>query len=533
MNCSADEPMLGRRSHASGNLLRPDIRLIWISLPLFFVAWIGLMQPLRLLDFWWHLKAGEVIVASRAIPQVDAFSFTFAGQPFGYAQYWLGEVIYYITFRLGGLALLIALNAALLVLAIALILHLCLEATDRMQVAVLCCLAGAVELGLFSNMRPQTYAMPLFAAFYWVLWRYREGRADHLWLLPFLMVLWVNVHGTFVLGIALIVIVFGAEVGRRAVLGERPDTLSSRALARLVLTLAFTAAAAAVNPEGLRVFVNVWQLQVNPAVRVFITEWQAPDLGASTGLRTFIGPFFLATLVFLYSDHLSLTELGLYLAMAILGLQARRNGIWFALAITPMVARHLAHLDLPHELKERCGQLRLSSLFRRQARTRPGTSMQRVRLNQAILSFLALFTVLLSPWVRPNLQVPRLRTEWVDQSTPVRAMDYIARNNLQGNIFHVQSYGDYLIWRLWPQQRSFFDGRVHLFDATFVQDYLAVFRDPNWELWLANYGIRYLLLPKADPTDPNAAALIRSARELAAWRVLYEDQVAVLFERVE
>ncbi|MFQ5858041.1 MAG: hypothetical protein ACE5LU_20750, partial [Anaerolineae bacterium] len=140
------------------------------------------MHPLRKLDFWWHLKMGEVIFTSGEIPRVDLFSSIQAGQPFVH-QMWLGEVVYYLTYRAGGFPLLIVFSTVLLLLAFIPIYHLCLEASDRLRAPILCSLVAAFVLGLYSNLRPQSYSFVFFAAFYWILWGYREGRRDFRWAL--------------------------------------------------------------------------------------------------------------------------------------------------------------------------------------------------------------------------------------------------------------------------------------------------------------------------------------------------------------
>jgi len=122
-----------------------------------------------------------------------------------------------------------------------------------------------------------------------------------------------------------------------------------------------------------------------------------------------------------------------------------------------------------------------------------------------------------------------LRTQLLEIGTPVGAMDYIAEHGFRGNMFHPQAYGDYLIWRLWPQQKSFIDGRTHLFSLSFVQDYFGIFHDDRWESRLAKYDIQYLLLPKG---DASCALMIEDAQSSPRWKLLYEDNVSVLFEGV-
>lgn len=510
----------------TGTMPRLRLQHLWIGIPGIAIAWMGLMHPLRMLDFWWHLKVGEVIVTSGQIPRVDLFSFTQTGRPFIY-QNWLGEVLYYLTYRAGGLPLLITLNAMLLLIAFLPILHLSLEATTQPRIAALGSLVAAFGLGWYSNVRPQVYSFVLFSLFYWILWGYREHRRDHLWALPLLMLLWVNLHGAFVLGIGLIFLVLGFEALHRALCGPSADTLVYSELAKLTLILALTVLACLANPEGYRVFAYVRQLQVDPASQQLVTEWQPPNIREMSGLLCFFVPFFLVLLVFFYSHtRLDLIELGLFLAFASFGLTATRNGIWFSLIAAPMLTRHLAALEVSVSSEK----MRLSPLLKalsQRPKGRQSGKKEAYWLNWAILLCLICFTLLLSPWVRIHLKAERLRPELVEKGTPVGAMEYIAEHHLTGNVFHPQRYGDYLIWRLWPQQRSFIDGRVHLYPLSFVQDYVLVFHDEHWEERLSKYDIQYLLLAK----EKNAERMIGDAQNSESWILLYEDDISVLLAK--
>jgi len=528
MSHTTSQQTPGEASSASLSLSRLRIEHLWMLLPAVVVAWMGFTRSLQALDFWWHLKMGEVIFTSGGIPRVDLFSFTHAGRAFVY-QNWLGEVLYYLTYRVGGFPLLIALNTVLLLLAVVPILHLCLEAIDRLRVAVVCGLGAAIMLGLYGNVRPQAYSFVLFAVFYWILWGYRDSRRDYLWALPLLMILWVNLHGAFVLGIGMMGIVLGTETVRRVVRGPRADTLAPSALAKLACMLGLTVLASMANPEGYRVFAYVRQLQVDPSSQSFVTEWQVPDIKNWSGVLTFFGAFFITLLVFFYTCcPLNLTELGLFCAFAVLGLGSLRSGIWFALITAPMLARHLVAARIPNLREEMRGRPYLGTLVRWLESRRGGGLTNLHVLNWGILLCLVLFTVILSPWVRPYLGTGRLNRPLVEKRAPVGAMDYIAEHHLRGNIFHPQMYGDYLIWRLWPQQRSFIDGRVHLYDESFVQDYILVFHDDNWESRLAKYDITYLLLPQDDELS---GSMVEDARSSKNWIPLYEDKISVLFEK--
>ena len=86
---------------------------LWLGLPVFVLLWKNFLFPIPVLDFWWHLKVGEVIAATRSIPRIDQFSFTAAGKPF-IVQNWLADLSYYGMYRLGGLSLIAFVNTLIL-----------------------------------------------------------------------------------------------------------------------------------------------------------------------------------------------------------------------------------------------------------------------------------------------------------------------------------------------------------------------------------------------------------------------------------
>jgi hypothetical protein len=79
------------QTHSSW-LPKVTIDHLWLAVPIALTAGVGFLLKLRLIDFWWHLKAGEIIV-KRVHSRTDLFSFTAARHPFIF-QNWLVEVIY-------------------------------------------------------------------------------------------------------------------------------------------------------------------------------------------------------------------------------------------------------------------------------------------------------------------------------------------------------------------------------------------------------------------------------------------------------
>ena len=288
------------------------IEHLWLAAPFFVIFLKGLRAPLPLLDFWWHLKMGEIIVATRSIPRIDLFSYTAAGKPF-IVQNWLVEILYHGIHRLGGLPLLISLNAVMLSIALLFVFLLCRESTQRIKVAVLStflvCLAFPV------NARPQVFSFVLFALFYWILDGYRFHYRDKLWLLPLIMIVWVNAHGAFVVGLGLMAVFLVSESIRRMGDPNSKDTLSFRALRKLCFVFAACIAATLLNPESFKVYDYIHIVLSDRASQQLVMEWQPPQIDTLLGFQMFFGLFGLAILGLIYSlRRINLTDLALFLA---------------------------------------------------------------------------------------------------------------------------------------------------------------------------------------------------------------------------
>jgi hypothetical protein len=495
------------------------IEKLWLLLPVFLIVYKGFIFPLPPLDFWWHLKMGEVIATTESIPRVDSFSFTAAGQPF-VVQNWMGELIYFWTYRIGGFPLLVCMATAITLAGFLLMYRLCLDATRNPRVVAVVGFLAA--LGNYGFLRPQTYSFLLFAAFYLVLEQYRQGRRDRLWILPILMVFWVNLHGAFILGLGLIGLYVAAEGCRRAVDPSTTRALSAVQIRKLLLILSLCVLATLLNPEGAGIFGYLRTVVTDAGSQQLVAEWRPPRVTDFLGFLLFYFPFFLTLLTFTYARvKPDFTEIVLFFAFAVFGLISIRNAAWFSTITYPLLARYIPLLD-PGPLLP----LRRYKVFNRffESGSRSGDdSPVYARINLVLIFAAVLVLATQSPWLRPRLTGESLLAE----QTPVGAADFIQQHGLTGRIFHPQMFGDYLIWRLWPQQRSFVDGRVHLFSLDFLNQYERAVEDPLSTDLVERWNIRYLLLNKSNANLKGR----RSIEDSGAWSKIYEDRVSVLFEK--
>jgi len=110
---------------------------------------------------------------------------------------------------------------------------------------------------------------------------------------------------------------------------------------------------------------------------------------------------------------------------------------------------------------------------------------------------------------------------------PVQAAEVIAQRGIDEPIFTPDSWGGYLIYRLYPQTKVFVDDRHDLYGEQFLKDYLKVIRDaPDWDKVLNEKQVGWVLVPAG-------SSLANMLRETSQWTVIHEDGTAVLFQRTK
>lgn len=512
----------GRRQGLAGLTLDQ----VWLFAGMAFVALRPLLTPIPPHDFWWHMATGRLIAATGQIPATDSFSFTQAGQPF-YNQSWLGQLLMYGLYQLGGAPLLVLLQALMLAGAYGLLLRLCLIRTDRPRLSV------AVLLGLtmpasFDNwiVRPQTYALPLFIAYLYILtmWRLGRGGFKQLLILPALAVIWVNLHGSFVLGGALIGLTFvgvwlqrfvedlreqrawaSRPIGQPTDVLSRPEKPARPQLRQVFLAGLLTGAAWLINPGGLQVIGYVRNLLGSSAVTQLVTEWASPSIRDTGGLIFFL--FVIVGIVILtYAprrpDPVDMLIAGAFLWLA---LGAVRNNIWFTAVATPLLVTQLDGW-FPAD------------------RSRPAFQGM-PGINATLAGIIVLMLLLSLPWVKPVLGLPPSLGNVLSPDTPVAAVEHLAADtNRPQHLFHAMSYGSYMIWEL-PAQKVFADPRIELYPLDQWLDYQRLSAGYDVEGLLAKYQIDGLLL-----SNEQQAGLLEWAKaHPAEWEQRYADEESTYF----
>jgi hypothetical protein len=298
---------------------------------LFFVGIVTMacLMPVHN-DTWWHLRAGDVMLATHRVMLTDVFSYTVAGQP--WANYeWLSEVVFAIVYGAGGLPGLTVVCAAAASASLAFVYALIPGPT----VHRILLLAGVVAgVTLTWSVRPQVFSLLLLGVTLWLLQR-------RAWApLPPLFLLWANLHGAVALGI----LALGGTVVAWLI--------ARRRLPRgLVIAVLLCGAATLLTPLGLSYWPEIAASILRSKTNV-IAEWRAPDWPPAH-LAFWVGAIALPLLLATRWNRLESPErwsLPLTaLLMLVLGLRSMRNISPFLMAAAPACGVLLAAREaMPH-----------------------------------------------------------------------------------------------------------------------------------------------------------------------------------------
>jgi hypothetical protein len=487
----------------------------------FLVLTFGFVGPHMLDDsgIGWHIRDGERILRTWSAPRVDSFSYTRGGQPW-YAWEWLYDAAIALVHRYMGLNGVVLVSGAIVALTFRMLFRWLLARSGHGAVAIaLTALAvGSSAVHLLARPHLLTWLFTLLA--YRILEDFQSGRRQRLFWLPVMMLLWVNVHGGFLVGLALVGIYLAANLWTWYAASVSSERAGARLRARkLGLCGLGTFLVTFVNPYGHQLYLHVVRYLFDPYLMAHIMEFQSPDFHH-------LPPRFFELLLMLAlvslavaGRKLRMLDLLLVLFSMHMAFLAVRNLPIAAIILAPVVAR-LA----PEVLARLRGVPRLARYFG------PGEEPGVVQQFETAFAMPGLPVLVLLASLFIGLHSGRVFSRQVldinfDPHTfPVRATDFLISRGIHDHIFSYDLWGGYLIYRL-PDPALFTDDRSDFFGSAFVRQYLKVLEvDRGWQQGLAENRVQWVLLR---PNAPLAGAL----RLVAGWRVVYEDETAVVFAR--
>jgi len=460
-------------------------------------------------DIWWHLKTGEYILKTGIIQQLDPFSFTASNRPWS-TQSWLSGVIFYEVYSLFGLSGLILLQAAIATLTF-FIIYKTIRLGSRTEgwatylvVLVLIITAFTVRFRLF--IRPHIFEFLFLATFFYVLNLYKYRRKNYLFLLPVIQILWVNIHGSNILGI-IVPLLFLSGEGLKYVLNWRNGKFfSPKQIIHLSVITVVIIIVSLVNPITYKIFSFPFLLTGQKTYMQVIGEWQTLKLTHLWGYNLrYTWGFSLLLLLGMISfisqfKKIDLTEILIFIFFFWLTIKGIRLIAEFAIAVSSIITGGLIRFF---------DKLRIENL----------------KKGYQQLTYLVLFLIIVSSTVIGiKAQTYSFGLGIKQKKFPDKAVDFLDKNSISGNMFNSIGFGGYLIWRCFPRRKVFIDGRNDVFEEEFYKEYLnAHISQEVWEKITNKYQISYAILEYAKKEE------IKHLVNNPEWSLVYWDDLAMIY----
>ena len=443
-------------------------------------------------DVWWHLKAGEYIF-SKGIPHTDPFSFTAAGTPWVLHE-WLSEVLFYfVVEKLGFFALTLLMGVCGVFVILLLFVAARLAGGDVLTSFAVASLGLSLS-SVVVGVRPQIFTILFLSAQYAILLAHdstiSHWRAPKLvWLLPPLMCLWANLHGGYIIGIAVLAL----------------WSVQHKFRSSVVVPIVCAVAATLFTPNG---FHGWWYpftyAGSGNASMVFLQEWQSPNFHLSMYLPLLVAVCVICTVGVLgvFPGALGFAYSGGVILFLALALRSARHSPLFGVALVPVLAVAVV-TRLPF----------LSAVMRRYSPPIVGS----------FLSLAVVVVMLVAPKVAPV--APQLGVLPNQVGVPQKSVEYL-RSKAPQPLFNEYAWGGYCIYSLFPEWKVFIDGRADVHGDPAMHRYHNVLSArAGWQEVLQKFDIRYVLV---SPAAPLADALARSSE----WRKVISSDHETLFEKL-
>lgn len=452
-------------------------------------------------DSMWHIAAGRWMLAHGAVVRTDPFSHSMPGAPW-IAHEWLSELLMATVHGWGGWAALHMLVAAVFATTVALLLRHLLHVLEPIHAIAVTFLSAAL-MSTHLLVRPHVLAWPLLLVWFVVLAKASRERKSPPWWLLGLMLLWVNLHGSFVFGM-----VFAIGFFVEALWDMRQEGSGRRRLAPWTAFLLLMLTAGFANPQGALAYAHVIDVMRMKETLAMVSEWRSTNFHEPQLLLLWM----LLLLLLAFAGRLQVPVVRSLMIFAVLYLALKHEryhsllGIVAPVLLVPFVRVNRESTDSAAALH---GAATLDLLFGRLAV--PSRRITAVTLPVLLIAGSAASA---STW----------RREPADQISPEAALAFVRTQGITGPVLNAYNFGGFLIYRGVP---VFVDGRADMYG----DDFIRTMRDAVWlrtdealPNLLNRHDIAWTLL---QPTVPAVRLLDR----LPGWSRVYSDSIAVVHRR--
>ena len=497
-----------------------------VFITLLFGLSCGALGRLLLRDasIGWHIRNGQQMLLTHQITRTDLFSSTMSGRPW-FAWEWLYDVVFAGIDRTLGLNGVVFYTAAIVAATFVLVFSLTMRRGGNLPITVFLLILALGASAVHFLARPHVVSWLLTAVWFELLDSASAMSYRRLLWLPPIMLLWVNVHGGFVLGFLLLAVYLASDAIDMVTHRSQRNEIVIH-LKWLGSTTLLVFAASFINPYTYHLHEHVVHYLTDKFLMNHISEFLSPDFHGAA--QQCFALLVLIAIIAVGSARrkLSTQRLLVLLFVVYSGFYATRSLPTSALLMTLIIAPVLSQTQSALAISNHVAQW-----LRGPAAWFEAFGGRMMNLEGKLSGHLWLVIAFgLGLWACAHSgrigSEPVINAYFDAKRFPVQAAEAIAERKIPGPIFSLDYWGGYLIYRLYPQVQVVADDRHDLYGDRFFKDFLKiVLVQPGWSETLDKLQVNWVLMPP----DSTLANMLRLQ---PGWKIEYEDQTAVLMRRL-
>lgn len=455
-------------------------------------------------DLGRHLKVGEIIATTWQIPQTKLMAYTYPSYHAGNNP-WLAEVVMYLLVQTIGVSGLYIFFILLFLFAFGLVLFSIRDKPIPVILFVSCLVLGIMWERM--SLRPELFSYLFFSIFLVVLYANKKHFTKWIYILPFIEMLWVNMHIYFFLGIGLVGLFFidaCVTHWKSVVLFLKAKSSLPKKVTQLIILGVLIVIGACINPSWVYgalypfLVLNGYYFPIGELSNTITLQFYSTFL---TVIFFDILAILSIILFFAYRKKIIFIDLLVALFVGLFGSLMIRNIVFFAFGMIIPFTHLLEHVY---------------------EKTKTNKSFQIILSSISVLGMIFFLSFSINN-VGFGFTVP---------AKAEKAVNFLIKNNVSGPLFNSFDIGSYLEYRFYPKQLVFVDTRPEAYPAVFFKNiYLPMQEDTKIFTQVDNQYHFNVIFYTFGENVGFEDTFLSSIAHNSQFKLVYIDDYAIVFVR--